>query len=326
VGDLTLERFVAAGGVETIATLYNLESGALVLLERCGADRFRLPRFETADVFWDRVTWLIAHGAFRFDLDDLVAGAQVEYPGNKELRELADDAGTHPTATAGRRDAPAPSTGRAPGAQESRSQPGRPTEAAEHGTTALPPLAVLLLMAAPTNANLMRLDAEHRAILRILERRRTRTVDLTPHPATQVDDLIDQIAAAKPDMLHFTGHGSADGRLVFENAVGKAEFVSVRSLAKILRRVVDTLECVLLGSCYSAAHVEELLLVANAVIGTEKPINDAAATSFTRGFYTGLVNSTSTLGSFHLGLGQMELNGHPTGEMRYLDRDGNTGS
>ena len=193
---------------------------------------------------------------------------------------------------------------------------------AELGDLANADLVVLCLMAAPGPLNRLRLGAEHRVIRDIAGRRGPRRMTVGANLAAQPDDIIGEILASKPDIIHFSGHGSADGRLIFEDASGASAPVTVGGLEAILRAVSRDLACVVLGSCYSGDYAEMLLSTAQFVAGSVMPLADAAAIEFTRGFYTALaVGGSGVPDAFDAGLAQMRLHSHATDGLRLAARD-----
>ncbi|MBW8483135.1 hypothetical protein [Actinomadura parmotrematis] len=183
------------------------------------------------------------------------------------------------------------------------------------GRDAARALRVLLLMADPGAALGAGLSAELREVRRSLERRRTREIALTVHTAARRGDLVDLIAEARPDVLHFAGRGSA-GALLFETGDGAPAPVTLPVLATLLERTVGRLECVLLNASHGGARAGDLLGVADTVIGPADRLGAEPAVSFVRGFYTGLATARTVREAFGLGTAQMELDGHDSGVMR----------
>jgi hypothetical protein len=179
-------------------------------------------------------------------------------------------------------------------------------------------LRVLCLQAGPAVLNELQLRQEHAILLQIATRRGERALDVTTNPATQRDDIVAEILAARPDIVHFAGHGTPDGRLVFERTDGGSAPVTVDALAAVLRVLPASLPCLVLGSCFGASYGGRLLGAARAVAGSVTALPDEAALEFTRGFYTALaVGGTSVAKAYDAGLAQMQIHGHDTADMRF---------
>ncbi|WP_309111535.1 effector-associated domain EAD1-containing protein [Saccharothrix sp.] len=178
------------------------------------------------------------------------------------------------------------------------------------------PGRALCLLSSPTNAARVRLDVEHRTILEISAR--LRNLSVVVNPATRVRDIVPALLEAQPELVHFSGHGTADGSLVFEDDAGNAAPVAVDDLARSFA-VLDDLRCVLLNSCYTTGYAEALRSRAEAVIGSTIPLGDECATAFTRGFYTALGHGGTLRRGYDAGLAEMGLRGCPVSGMRYLE-------
>jgi Effector-associated domain 1/CHAT domain len=179
-------------------------------------------------------------------------------------------------------------------------------------------LSVLCLQASPAALSQLQLRREQAILLQIASRRGERTLNVKANPATQRDDIVAEILAARPDIVHFCGHGTRDGRLVFEQADGGPAPITVDALASVLRVLPASLPCLVLGSCFGASYAGRLLGGALAVAGSVTALPDQAAVEFTRGFYTALaIGGTSLAKAYDAGLAQMQIHGHDTADMRF---------
>ena len=88
--------------------------------------------------------------------------------------------------------------------------------------------------------------------------------------------------------MHFSGHGTNEGSLCFENEQGKSKFVEPNALAALFELVSKEVDCVLLNACYSEIQAKAIANHINYVIGMNKAIGDNAAISFAVGFYQAL--------------------------------------
>ena len=55
----------------------------------------------------------------------------------------------------------------------------------------------------------------------------------------------------EPQIIHFSGHGSQEDGLVFEDATGQAKLVDAQALAGLFELFADNVKCVVLNACYS---------------------------------------------------------------------------
>ncbi len=101
------------------------------------------------------------------------------------------------------------------------------------------------------------------------------------------------------DVVHFTGHGSSDGRLLLEDGYGVAHFVEAEEIASLLKN--KAIPLLVLSACYSETVAHKLLaagLPAVIAIDAKQPIADQAAIIFAEHFYGGLANGLTVKESF----------------------------
>ncbi len=127
-------------------------------------------------------------------------------------------------------------------------------------------------------------------------------------------DLIDQLVVAKPDILHFAGHGSGGDdeepaiRLVGDD--GRPQIVTKESLATIFTSLQHKPRLVLLNSCFSADQAVTLVENLDVVVGVKGKINDTVARSFAARFYRILGESYSVQASFDLAKAAVDPSGY----------------
>lgn len=299
MGGVTFASLRRAGVFSELAILFPTEAEVREFLADLGANRTemaRLPALGTMALvlYWRRICELTDNGMFAgFGLTALVKAAQQRFPGNAVLRELAWEEQLRELA----------------GEEHT---PGRE-------------MTVLCLQAGPATMDQLQLRREHAILLQIQARRGQRALTVKANPATQRDDIMTEILAARPDIVHFAGHGTRDGRLVFEAADGKPAPVSVDALASVLRVLPASLGCLVLGSCFGAGYAGRLAGATRAVAGSMTALPDRAAIEFTRGFYTALaIGGTSVVKAYDAGLAQMQVHGHSTAGMRFEQSPGDS--
>ena len=308
MGGVTIAGLQRAGVFSELAILFPSEAEVRELLADVGAGRAELARLPTLGAtglttYWRRVCELTDNGMFpAFGLAGLVVAAYQRFPGNAVLRDLVGgDAVLRELARSG-----------TPGGERAgdHAPGGERTLGAE--------VAVLCLQAGPDTLNQLQLRQEHAVLLQIAARRGQRKLTVTANPATRRDDIVAEILATRPDIVHFTGHGTPDGRLVFEGNGGGPAPVTVDALASVLRVLPARLPCLVLGSCFSASYAGRLLGPAAVVAGSATALPDQAAIEFTRGFYTALaVGGTSVAKAYDAGLAQLQIHGFDTDGMRF---------
>jgi hypothetical protein len=102
--------------------------------------------------------------------------------------------------------------------------------------------------------------------------------------AARPDDLIQALNETRPQVVHFSGHGRADG-LVLVGDDGRPRSVSVDALVHLFGVFGGDVRVVVLSACHSYAQAEAIVRSVGCVIGTRGPLQDEAAVAFDASFY-----------------------------------------
>lgn len=170
-------------------------------------------------------------------------------------------------------------------------------------------ITILFLASNPKDTERLRLDEEVRTIderLRLSQHRDTFT--LAQQWAVRTGDILDAMLRYKPDIVHFSGHGSQSGDLIFEDASGAAKPVSAAALGALFaaRKAV---RCVVMNACWSDVHADAITKAVDCVVGMTRSVGDDAAINFASGFYRSLGEGLSVGEAFDLGKVQILLDG-----------------
>lgn len=148
------------------------------------------------------------------------------------------------------------------------------------------PQKILILAANPKQTRGLRLDEELRDIKEGLQRSANRdNFHLRYDLAVRPRDVRRAILDYRPNIIHFSGHGSGMGGLYFEDETGHEKPVTGEALASLFKQFSKQIECVLLNACYSEIQANAIVQHINYVIGMNDSINDKAAIEFAVGFY-----------------------------------------
>jgi hypothetical protein len=148
---------------------------------------------------------------------------------------------------------------------------------------------ILLLSANPKNTSQLRLGDEMRDIKEGLKLSENRDrFSISAAEAVRPRDIRRAILTYKPHIIHFSGHGSPEEGLLFEDETGAAKFVDAEALAGLFELFANQVECVVLNACYSKYQALEIARHINYVVGMSQEIEDKAAIEFAVGFYDGL--------------------------------------
>ena len=92
----------------------------------------------------------------------------------------------------------------------------------------------------------------------------------------------------EPQIVHFSGHGTSEGELCFEDKSGRTRPISPRALASLFAQFSDIVKCVVLNACYSEKQAKAIAEHIDYVIGMSQAIGDKAAIAFAVGMYQAL--------------------------------------
>jgi hypothetical protein len=186
---------------------------------------------------------------------------------------------------------------------------------------------ILFLSANPVDNPPLTVDQEFIKIydkLRMVEFRED--FILSMQPAISIPRLQQVLLETKPQIVHFSGHGSNANALKFENSDGKAEIVPPAALAEIFR-YLDGIRLVILNACYSVPQAQTISKHVDRVTGTSTAVYDEAAREFAVYFYQALGYGKSVEDAFELAKIQLRLFKIPEDQMpTLLKREGTEAS
>lgn len=149
---------------------------------------------------------------------------------------------------------------------------------------------ILILAANPKQTQQLRLAQEERDIREGLRLARNRdNFILEARSAVRPRDIRREILDFRPHIIHFSGHGSGENGLCFEDETGKLQLITGDALAGLFKQFARQIECVLLNACYSEVQAKAIVEHIDYAIGMNNSIGDKAAVEFAVGFYDALV-------------------------------------
>ena len=184
----------------------------------------------------------------------------------------------------------------------------RPGASAEDASV----VTILFLSADPTNVARLRVGKELREIGEKLQLSKMRErFKLEQRMSVRPADLTQAMLDTQPQIVHFSGHGSASGALCFEDDAGRVHRISAGALTALFEQFADQVKCVVLNACYSEAQARVIAEHVGYVIGMSDAIGDRAAIAFATGFYQGMGAGRSIQDAYKLGCVQIMLQGIP---------------
>jgi CHAT domain-containing protein len=173
-----------------------------------------------------------------------------------------------------------------------------------------PGIRILFLASNPKDTPQLRLDEEMRAIDHALLQAEFRDrFDIKQHWAVRVIDVQGYLLRHKPDILHFSGHGSSSSEIILEDNVGNSRPVPPKALSQLFSVLKDNIRIVVLNACYSEQQAQSIAEHIDCVIGMSRSINDPSAIGFATAFYQALGYGRDVKTAFDLGCIQIGLDG-----------------
>ena len=185
------------------------------------------------------------------------------------------------------------------------------------------PVKILFLAANPSDTAQLKTDEERRRIeAEILKSPHRDRIQLVYEPAIQPSSLIEVFRRHRPQIIHFSGHGSEANEIILESDDGSSRLVGTDALAELFRLQGKGVRVVLLNACYSRPQAETLTRHVDFAIGMSEAIPDPMAIDFASAFYQGLAYGEPVRSAFDASLLQLRLAGLPRlkGTSRDLSR------
>lgn len=173
-------------------------------------------------------------------------------------------------------------------------------------------LKVLFLAANPWDTTSLELDAEIREITeKVRAGGSGEHFEIISRWATSAADLLRHLGEHRPQIVHFTGHGARDGRIVVEDAGTRSVPVPQHAVTRVFRAFSKSIRVVLLNTCFSLPQARAITQVIDCATGTPARIDDTAATAFAASFYRAIGFGHSISEAFEQGCLSLDLQSIP---------------
>lgn len=169
-------------------------------------------------------------------------------------------------------------------------------------------IRILFLAANPRNTDPLRIDQEMREIEHTLRQASFREqFEIRQHWAVQVHELQGFLLRYRPNIIHFSGHGTVNNGIVLEEMSEKVHPISDQALARLFSILKDNIQCVVLNACYSERQAQAIAEHIDCVIGMSEALEDLSAINFSKAFYQALGYGRDVKTAFELGCLQINL-------------------
>jgi hypothetical protein len=173
-------------------------------------------------------------------------------------------------------------------------------------------IRILFLAANPIDgaSQPLRLDEEIREIQsRIRAADFRESFEVCSRWAVRPGDLLQAFNEVRPQIVHFSGHGSEAAELVLEDNDGNPKPVSDGALIQLFRTVKGGIRLVVLNACHSVSQAEAISKEIECTIGMSDAIDDQAAVVFASQFYGALAFGQSVGMAYQQGKTALMLEG-----------------
>jgi len=150
---------------------------------------------------------------------------------------------------------------------------------------------ILFLAANPTDTTRIRVDKERQEIKDGLTAATNRDdFELISESAVTIQSITKAMQSQKPEIIHFSGHGTGEKGLVVEGDDGKYILFPTAGLDILFKskKFKDIVKCVVLNACHSQEQAKVISKHDIYVVGMNDEIGDKAAIDFAVGFYDSL--------------------------------------
>jgi hypothetical protein len=185
-------------------------------------------------------------------------------------------------------------------------------------------IRILFLSSNPWTTSRILVDEEAREIFEKLHEGPHRNrFELFKHAATRPIDLQRLLLMYEPHIVHFSGHGSKQKKLILGGTPGRGKTVDPQGLAEVFALYNRHLRLVLLNACFTKEQARSITEVIDYSVGTGKGIGDKGGVAFAGAFYRALGFGRSIREAFDSAKAELGLTRMPrTRGIELFVRDG----
>jgi O-acetyl-ADP-ribose deacetylase (regulator of RNase III) len=103
--------------------------------------------------------------------------------------------------------------------------------------------------------------------------------------AVRPDDLLQYLNQHRPQVVHFSGHGSPTDEIILLDGGGEPKPVSKAAIQQLFKALKYNIRLIVLDACFSHPQAEAITEVIDCAVGMKKAIGDKAAIVFAGSFY-----------------------------------------
>ncbi|RYZ89549.1 MAG: CHAT domain-containing protein, partial [Proteobacteria bacterium] len=170
-------------------------------------------------------------------------------------------------------------------------------------------ITVVFCASNPDSDNSLALDEEVRDIqnkIRLSDYRDS--VELVSRWAMRTSDFMQAMNELRPHVVHFSGHGSEDGSIVFVSDDKQPHFVQIDAVVQMLKATSQNLRAVIFNACFSEGQAAAISKYVEVTIGMEREVGDDGARIFAAQFYSAVGFGKSIKNAFDQGIAALAAN------------------
>jgi len=135
----------------------------------------------------------------------------------------------------------------------------------------------------------LRLDEEVRSVTDTIRKSKHRdSVELVSCWAIRPPDVLQALKEHQPAVVHFSGHGSDQDGIVFQDDQGNTKPVSKEAIVQTMMACSGGIRLVFFNTCYSHNQAEAVVEHVDAAVGMNTSIGDDAARVIASQFYSAI--------------------------------------
>lgn len=125
--------------------------------------------------------------------------------------------------------------------------------------------------------------------------------------AATINDFSDRVLEKSPNIIHFSGHGNAEG-LYFETESGYSDIIPTNSILGFIDQIKENVFCIVLNSCFSNAQGQHIANIVPYVISVKSAFSDETAIGYSTFFYKAFSENGDIILSHRHALSQCDTN------------------
>ena len=148
-------------------------------------------------------------------------------------------------------------------------------------------ITILFLASNPINQKPLNLDVEAREIMEMIKKAEYRdSIEFKSEWAVRTKDVLQAINEHNPSIIHFSGHGSDDDKLILQDENGFSKSVSLEAIVQTMKSSSEGIRLAFFNTCFSQNQADAVVEYIEAAIGMTDAISDEAAQKFASQFYS----------------------------------------